>query len=159
MAEPIVHETFVVERHYDHPMNRVFAAFADPSQKRAWYADSRGHDVDAFESDFRIGGVDRFVCRLRATSPFPGLQIDTNGRYLDIATNQRIVIASRTKFAGETRSASLMTFEFIPVRGGVDMIYGHQGAFYEGSDGAQAREKSWRKLFDQLSVSLNRHAA
>ena len=37
---------------------------------------------------------------------------------------------------------------------GTDLIVTHQGAFFEGSDGAQMREQGWRKLLDKLTKEL-----
>ena len=37
MTEPIVHDTFVVEREFPVPPDRVFAAWADPAVKVAWF--------------------------------------------------------------------------------------------------------------------------
>jgi uncharacterized protein YndB with AHSA1/START domain len=36
--QPVIHNTFVVERNYLVKPERVFAAFADSAQKRRWYA-------------------------------------------------------------------------------------------------------------------------
>jgi len=53
---------------------------------------------------------------------------------------------------GEKRiSASLATVEFLPVKTGTDLIFTHQGAFFEGADGPEMREEGWRKLFEQLT--------
>jgi len=48
-------------------------------------------------------------------------------------------------------SASLVTFEFLPTDSGTDLIFTHQGAFFEGSDGPAMREAGWRKLLGQLN--------
>ena len=45
MAEQsVAHSTFVIERSYPQPPDRVFAAFAQPARKRRWYAEG-DHDI------------------------------------------------------------------------------------------------------------------
>jgi hypothetical protein len=51
---------------------------------------------------------------------------------------------------GKCISASLATVEFLPSEDGTDVIFTHQGAFFEGSDGPQMREAGWRKLLSRL---------
>jgi len=52
-----VHGNFTIERTYRATPARVFAAFADPSKKKSWFAASDTHEIESFESDFRIGGA------------------------------------------------------------------------------------------------------
>ncbi|HEY0302374.1 MAG TPA: SRPBCC domain-containing protein, partial [Rhizomicrobium sp.] len=71
--QPVVHSTFAILRSYAKPPSRVFAAFSDPSKKRRWYAESKNHDLEAFEMEFRVGGVERAAYRSGEGSPFPGV--------------------------------------------------------------------------------------
>ena len=57
--QPVVHDTFVLERSYPAAPDRVSSYFTDAVKKRRWFRDSASHDVEAFELDFRIGGVER----------------------------------------------------------------------------------------------------
>lgn len=152
--QSVVHNTFVIERSYPIAPERVFAAFSDPAKKRRWYADSDHHDVEQFEMDFRAGGVENARYRMNASTPFPGTVLSSDGSYQDIVPNRRVVIASTMSLAGKRISATLVTFEFIATKKGTDLIFTHQGAFFEGSGGPKMREEGWQKLLDRLTAEI-----
>jgi uncharacterized protein YndB with AHSA1/START domain len=154
--QSVVHSTFVIERNYPKSPEQVFTAFADSAKKRRWFAEGEHHDIEKFEMDFRVGGVERFEYRFKEGSPFPGVPLTSDGSYQDIVPDRRIVTASTMALGGKRISASLVTFEFLPKDGGTDLICTHQGAFFEGSGGPQMREAGWRKLLDQLANELTR---
>ena len=157
MAKPtVVHNTFVIERSYPKPPERVFAAFADPAKKRRWYAAEEHRDVDEFKLDFRVGGVERLRCRFKEGTRFPGVALAYDTRFEDIVPNRRIVTSSTMDFADKRVSASLITFEFLETGKGTDLILTHQGTFLEGSDGPQIREAGWRGLLDLLEQEVTR---
>jgi uncharacterized protein YndB with AHSA1/START domain len=160
MPDPtVVHSTFVIERSYPKPPERVFLALADPSQKRRWYAGSETREVEQFEMDFRIGGSERLSYRLNSSSPLQGARIANEGTYHDIVPSRRIVIASGMSLGDKRISASLVTFELLATDKGTDLIFTHQGAFFEGADGPEMREAGWRKLLDQLEADLGREGS
>jgi len=152
--QSVVHSTFVLERSYPKPPERVFAAFADPAKKRRWFAEGHHHDVEEFSMDFRVGGAETTRYRFREGSPFPGVALTKEEIYEDIVPNRRIVSASTMTLGDHRFSASLVTIELIPTDKGTDLICTHQGAFFEGADGPEMREAGWRKLLDQLDNEL-----
>jgi uncharacterized protein YndB with AHSA1/START domain len=151
-----VHNTFVIERNYPVTPERVFAAFADPAKKRRWFADSAAHQVEKFEMDFRVGGAERSRYSYQEGSPIPGGIITSDGWYLDIVPNGRIVLAHTMAFGDQPFSASMVTFEFVPAEHGTDLKLTHQVAFFEGADGPQMREAGWRSLLERLATELAR---
>ena len=160
MAQPnLIHATFVIEKNYPKPPQRVFAAFSDPGTKRRWYAERESHRVDRFEMDFRPGGSEVLAYRLGTKSPFPGALITNTETYLDIVPDSRIVMASVMAFEGRRFSASLVSFEFLvgaaeKNKGGCDLICTHQDVFFEGADGPELRAKGWQDLLAHLDKEL-----
>ena len=67
---------------------------------------------------------------------------------------RRIVNASTMTIGGKCISASLTSFEFVPVGEGTNLVFTFQGAFFEGADGPQFREMGWRKLLGRLTEQL-----
>jgi|SRR5579872_2962074 len=149
-----VHSTFVIERSYPKPPARVFSAFSNAVQKRRWYAGGEMHDLEQFDLDFRVGGVERFQYRFKEGSPFPGVSLVNEGRYQDIVPDRRIVTAATMDLGDKRISASLVTIELVPTENGTDLICTHQGIFFEGADGPQMREAGWRKLLENLAAEL-----
>jgi uncharacterized protein YndB with AHSA1/START domain len=157
MPEPtVVHNTFVLERSYSVPPERVFSALSEANQKRRWYMEGENKDLDEFTMDFRVGGTELGRYRYQHGTPFPGAVFTSEAIYRDIVPNRRVV-ATNTMTIGDKRiSAALVTFELLPTDKGTDLIFTHQAAFFEGADGPQIREMGWRKLLDRLGSELER---
>lgn len=102
-----LHETLVFEREIAAPVEKVFAAFADPVERAKWGKPSDGSVLIYDEEDFREGGKDRFRCGSKADPNIHGTT-----RYLDIVANRRIVSTETIEMNGKRLCASMTTIEF-----------------------------------------------
>ena len=142
----VTHATFTIERDYPKPPQRIFAALADPAQKRRWFADdAKEFQMEKFEMNFRVGGTERSSFRVQ------GMECVNDTVYLDIVADRRIVIAYTMTLGGRRISSSQATFELGPAERGTDLIFTEQGAFFEGADGPQMRQEGWTKLLENLA--------
>jgi uncharacterized protein YndB with AHSA1/START domain len=152
----VIHNTFVIERSYPATPERVFAAFADPAKKRRWFVEGEGHEVEHYEIDFRVGGKERARFRFKEGTPLKGVACTNETSYQDIVPNRRIVFASTMSIGEKCISASLGTVELLPSGTGTELIFTHQAAFFEGSDGPEMREGGWRQLLARLGDEVGR---
>jgi len=160
MEQPkVVHSTCVVERSFSKPPSAVFAALSEPDKVRQWYGAGDNHDLIEFALKFAIGGTQRLSYRFRQGHPLEGTVLLNDGIFQDIIPNQRIVSASAMTLGDKRISASLVTFELLPMEKGTDLVCTHQGAFFEGSgpNPAKMREDGWNALMDKLVRLVESH--
>jgi uncharacterized protein YndB with AHSA1/START domain len=158
MAEPtVIHNTFVLERSYSAKPERVFSAFSDTAKKRRWFLEGEGdhrHTVEHYDMDFRVGGKESARIRLGPGTPVAGLACTNEVTYLGIVPDRRIVFVSTMSIEDRCISASLATFELLPTKTGTDLIFTHQAAFFEGSDGPELRKAGWESILANLAREL-----
>jgi uncharacterized protein YndB with AHSA1/START domain len=141
----VEHATFVVERAYDAPPDRVFAAWSDPRAKASWFDGSEGE----FELDFRVGGWERG----RGTAP-DGCEYTFQALYQDIVPGRRIVYTYDMLLDGTRISVSVATAEFRPERDGTRLVFTEQGAFLDGHEMPARREQGMGSLLASLGEWL-----
>jgi uncharacterized protein YndB with AHSA1/START domain len=147
----VTHATFVVERVYPAKPARVFAAWAEPKVKSRWFGPP-DEGVDEYSLDFRIGG--REWSSGRAPN---GMHYTYDAHYYDIVPDQRIVTAYEMHIDGTRISVSLGSVEIKPEGSGTRLTYTEQGAFLDGFDKPEMREKGTVDLLDALGRDIERN--
>ncbi len=84
--EHVQHATFVFERTSKAPVERVFAALANPVERAQWGVPSEKAALVYDRADFREGGEDVFRCGPKENPQYRGVTT-----YLDIVPNERVV--------------------------------------------------------------------
>jgi uncharacterized protein YndB with AHSA1/START domain len=149
----VTHATFVIERTFPVPPAKVFAAFADPSLKRQWFAGPPEWGEGEHTLDLRVGG--------RETSRVgpPGGPVHAfDARFQDIVPDRRIIFSYDMHLDDTRISVSLATVDLKPAGSGTQMTFTEQGAFLDGWDDVADRERGTIMLMDALGAFLQRQA-
>ena len=108
-SQTLKHATLVFERICAAPVERVFAAFANPEERASWGTPS---DTAAFtydKVDFREGGVDIFRCGDKRDPQYRGVTT-----YYDIVPNERIISSEVVEMHGRKLLISMSSATFAP---------------------------------------------
>jgi uncharacterized protein YndB with AHSA1/START domain len=140
----VVHSTFSLERVYETPAGRVFAAWADPAAKARWFSPNGPHELD-----FRVGG--REVNRGRNQD---GQVLTFESLYHDIVAGQRIAYTSTLSVGENVVTVSLTTVEFTPGGATTRLVLTEHGAFLDGHEQPAWREQGTGQWLDALAAEL-----
>ena len=136
----VITSTFTLERDYPVASATAFAAWADATTKRAWFAPTAEH----YELDFRIGG--REVNRSEA--------LLFTSTYHDIVPGRRIVYGSVLADGGRPVTASLTTVQFFDGDGTTRLLLIEQDSFLDGREDPAWREHGTACWLDALATTL-----
>jgi uncharacterized protein YndB with AHSA1/START domain len=145
------HATFTIERRFDHPPARVFAAFADPQAKKLWFKGPAEWLGPPLKLDFRVGGQEENSGK----EPNGPLHV-YRATIHDIVPDERIVTTYAMHMNEKLMSVSTATTEFRPDGAGTLLILTEQGVYLDGDGPADARsrEEGTNALLDNLQASL-----
>jgi uncharacterized protein YndB with AHSA1/START domain len=146
----VAHATFVIERTYDAPSTRVFAAWSRPTAKARWFAGSEDALGDTYELDFRVGGSE-----VSRGGPPGGPVFTFRAHIHEIVPDERIVYSYDMYLDETCISASVTTVEFRPEKVGTRLTFTEQGAFLDGADTPAEREEGTGGLLDRLGEALS----
>jgi uncharacterized protein YndB with AHSA1/START domain len=138
------HSTFVIEREYEAPAARVFAAWADKSAKEQWFGPAEGEH----QLDFREGGREHLLADVH------GALYAYDALYEDIVPDERIVFTYNMHRDGKRMSVSVTTVELLAAGGRTRLRYTEQGVFLDGEDKPELREQGTKELLDKLGEAL-----
>jgi uncharacterized protein YndB with AHSA1/START domain len=146
----VVHATFHLERTYDAPVARVWAAMTDQAAKSRWFAGPPGQwELVERQMDVRVGGRERLSGRWKG-----GVVTTFDAIYHDVIPNERLVYTYEMHLGGNKISVSLATLQLTPKGGKTTLKVTEQGAFLDGYDDAGSREHGTGQLLDALGASL-----
>ena len=140
------HATFVIERTYDAPSQRVFDAWADQAAKAQWFGPPEKPE-GAYSLDFREGG-----CEHLAIPMDNGPEYSFDAVYQDIVPGRRIVYTYDMHRDEQRISVSVATVEIEPNGTGTRLTLTEQGVFLDGLDTSAAREHGTNVLMDTLGA-------
>jgi uncharacterized protein YndB with AHSA1/START domain len=149
----VAHDTFVIERTYDAPVDRVFRAWAEPKLKAHWFTGSTETLGDGYDLDFRVGGHE-----VNRGGPPGGPVYTYDSEFRDIVPEQRIVYTYEMTADGSRISVSVATIEFYGEGAATRLVLTEQGVFLDGHDTAAQREAGTRSLLESLATSLSADA-
>jgi uncharacterized protein YndB with AHSA1/START domain len=141
----VLHATFALERRYDAPPARVFAAWADPATKARWFVGAEGEH----ELDFQVGGIE--VNR----NLHDGRLLTFASRYCDIVTDRRIVFTSTLSFDENLATASVTSVQLQPAGSGCQLVLTQSGTYLDGHELPTWREQGTGAQLDALARELH----
>jgi uncharacterized protein YndB with AHSA1/START domain len=150
MTRTATHATFVVERDIAAPVEKVWAAFADPEIKAQWFkGDGFTSNVDISE-DFRIGGHG-----VNDADMAEGVRSRFLSTYTDIVEHERIIYTYDMWLNETHASTSLATITFQASERGTLLTVTEQGVYLDGvhgpgMDAANGREHGTNELIDKM---------
>ncbi|MBI5283564.1 MAG: SRPBCC family protein [Chloroflexi bacterium] len=142
------HATVVVERTFEAPPARVFAAWEDVDARTRWGVPA-GDEIVFDESDFRVGGRDISRC-----GPAGDLSFLLEWRYQDIVPAERIVLTEIAADGATRLSVSLLTAEFKPAGSSTRLVLTLQVVALDGSDILDGFESGWTEVLENLAREL-----
>jgi uncharacterized protein YndB with AHSA1/START domain len=146
----VAHGTFVVERTYNHPVEKVWAAWSDSKLKARWFGGGP-EAMPAQTFEFKSGGRES---RQGIIDPNgPNFRFDV--LYQDIVPNSRIVYNYDMHMDGKKISVSLAAVEFWPEGGQTKLRLTEYGLFLDGLDNAAQRKEGTMALIRQLGEFLD----
>ena len=145
----VIHDTVVVRRRYDAPIERVYRAWTDAALLQRWYVpgDARWK-AKILAHDFRVGGTKRI------TFGPPEETFAEDCLYVDIVPNRRICYAMVIARGNTRITASMVTVELTARDGACEVQVTDQIAILDGGDTAKDRERGWGETLGKLPAAI-----
>jgi uncharacterized protein YndB with AHSA1/START domain len=145
------HATFVIERKFPVPLQRVWHALSDNDARDQWFGGGSDFALDEKSHDFRVGGR-----AVESGQWHGGPRSRFEATYTDIVEHQRIVFTYDMWADDRHMSTSITTIVLEPDSEGTRLTYTEQGVHFDGLDTVAGREAGTRGLLDNLGALLAR---
>ncbi len=140
------HATSKLERTLNASPQRVFAAWADKHKRAQWDLPGEDWVIAEQEEDFRVGGR-----QYKRFGPKGDPRFHSEGFFIDIVPDARIVSAGAMHLNGVRSSATLCTVEISAQENGARIILTDQSAYLAGETPAM-RRAGWTSILDRLEA-------
>lgn len=145
--------SLTINRHFAHPIGRVFSAFADDAMKAKWFTGPDGAERLERQVDIRPGGSE--VLKIRWTT---GMVTHFVARYHAVEAPRRMVYSYDLMIDDAHHSTSLAVVELSSAGGGTDLVFTEFVAWHDGTElqrGLASREHGTLWLFDKMAAALS----
>lgn len=144
------HSTVVVERVFDGPARRLFAAWTDAAQRSVWCAPGVGWELAHHHQDLRVGGVDAARFGPKGEPIYL-----SSGHFLNVVPDRRLVTVLTVHVREVPHTATLCTIDFLPAGDGrTRVIITDQSTYLDGPAAPSLRRASWEALMQRLEEHL-----
>lgn len=158
---------FTINRHFNHPPEKVFTAFSKPEIKAKWFDGPEGCQQLERSLDAKTGGSEVLKVQWPTNATIhSGLITHFVARYHEVEPNRRMVYSYDLMIGGKHNSTSLAVVELTAAAKGTDMTFTEFVAWHDGTDldkGLASREHGtgwgFDKLADVLAVNASENTA
>lgn len=144
------HATIELERTFEAPVARVFAAWEDTEALARWCCPGdESWTSQVIENDFRVDGLKRITFGPPGETPYREVT-----RYLNIVRDSRLICVETILRGDRFLSASIITLEFAPVGDGTLFSVTDQLTLVDPADKPEARQSGWGEVLQKLGAEL-----
>ncbi len=143
------HATFVIERDYPVPAEKVWHGLTDEHARRQWFGGGDAFEETERSHDFRVGGHSTEDGHWHG-----GPRSWFDATYTDIVEHQRIVLTYDMWIDDRHISTSVQTMALEPTESGTRLTLTEQAVHLDALDVPEDREEGTAGLLDQLGEHL-----